>query len=141
MARGTRFENCYGFFVIFANGSHLFPETVTSSPFRKHSRTSGVAVTNPEIAEILKSLSQKNTLLVNCLGEIAYNYCVVKQSGAEALSLEEKKYLRRFSSAIARISSKTESYSFRKNILVKNPQLVRALSSIALTRLWPSEKY
>ena len=87
-----------------------------------------------EVQSILKSLKRK-TELVDCIGELAYNICGV---GIIELSESEKKYLRRFQSLLHIISDKKRTPLARSRAIEKSPQLVKALSIIALERLWPS---
>ena len=71
---------------------------------------------------------------INSFGELADNICVL---GVLDLTEKEKSALRRYSSAILVVANKKASIKRRREVLAKNPGLVRALALIALSYLWP----
>ena len=89
--RNTKLESCYGFFLLFSQGSPLLTSGITlntgsseivslannNNNNRKKKNHLKGALSNSEISGILSSLSSKNLQLTDCFGEIAYNFCVL----------------------------------------------------------------
>lgn len=83
-------------------------------------------LSNKEICALLTSADKK---LINIIGEIAYNLTATENFD---LSTAEKSSLRPFKSSLIIVVQQKLSIKLRRQTLVKQPNLVRNLSKIAL---------
>jgi len=86
----------------------------------------GTLLSDREIVYILKGLRKR---IVNCFGEIAYNLCVIASA---PLTVDEKRYLRKFQNVLFYISCRKHSLHQRREKLICHPKLVRVLGSLAM---------
>ncbi len=113
-----RYQNLLSYFVVVMSGR--FKEFLPLFQL-----INGHLLSDRELSRIVQGLGKQ---AVNVVGEIAFNFCV---AASVPLTDREKKYLRRFQSPLAIIANKKTSLTHRRNILTKNPKLLRYLSKIA----------
>ncbi len=86
--------------------------------------------------DIKKHLQQANKKIVDAFGEICLNICCLPRSSSSTPhSNIDKLYLKRFGSSILIIADKKNTFKSRKGALIKNPQLVRKISNLAVKKL------
>ncbi len=95
---------------------------------------SGSLLTDKEIGRLFVEINKK---VVQIFGEICFNFCV---KGTVDLSTADKKYLRKFSSALVQIANKRISLRQRRSLLAKNPKLLRKLCKLSKEKLWGESK-